>query len=686
MSTVVTIPPPIRVDVDEEDVPHVFDSVTTEPFNVPNWTDDGELEVVFPTVDLTGDQINDVIRIARQQPMIFDPDNPVPLPPQMIPGSGWDYLGNIYADQIIGGHVQFKVTVTGELYIANYLTDEAGETTPDPTSGVIKQTPDGGIQLFAPTGEFDGEGEPLYREAVELRTIPLIDDTTGKLKYAIFRGSAEFDDAAVKRLVISGNAAAGERSHVAAGAEFRIDNVVADPANGPSVTFGPIERRWPGVANQYDELGWGLHDGYVVQARISTDSESIDHVQARFIDATTGILHHTTTLTIGFAKVAGFTAGGGKLYVHAKFLSSTPHQIIRFDPDSGVFDGTSVVAPADAASVAALGFDGGNVLLLGLGGSSPNIRRYGTGLALQQTITLTGFSTTLNAIGVGTNWIAYGNEWAWLTGSGGSRGVERPDDSDPSSRGWTSRCGSMKGAGALPSGQLAATNQSGTLYAYNGDKLNGNSTLWTPFTKKDTTTGRETLMSPVTKAKWPARQYATIQVSDTFTGTNDVEVYAGSISAARTNLRVVTGMAVGQTRVVISQAPTTGANPPSVSGFIDPGTTTPGVVLTETAAPDGKALTYAYGDGRFRAMKALQHGSVTVGTTLNSNRAHDIVFAVPFAAVPSIYLTVGPGADPQQIGPLVVRAKSITGFTFAIRRLGGSGDVTVEWQASAKTQ
>lgn len=68
MPTTVVIPPPVNVDVDEEDSPHVFDSITSSPFDPPEWDDDGKLVVHFPDVDLTDAQVVAIINLAQENP------------------------------------------------------------------------------------------------------------------------------------------------------------------------------------------------------------------------------------------------------------------------------------------------------------------------------------------------------------------------------------------------------------------------------------------------------------------------------------------------------------------------------------------------------------------------------------------------------------------------------------------
>lgn len=677
MASIVVIPPPIRVDVDEDADPHVFASVTDAPITRVYWNDGGELEVEFP-VDLSGEQFDEVIRIARDQPMLFDPGTTAILPAQMIPADGWTQFENVAFEQLFGDQIQGKIAVLGELWVARYATTEPGETTPAAGSNVLHMSATDESALLKalfPTGGMDEDGQPLYESFF---TIPQnAFDPNGQRIPAVFRGRVLADDITVLQgVTLQGSSDDGYISRIAPGARLQLDNVVGDPDTEPQVSFGPKTRRWPGLTNRAAELGWGTHNGLVVQARYNEDKS----VTARFIDPDTGLLDHSVDLPIPYAHLAGFTAGGGYLYCHGKVLYDSPWTLNRFTPN-GALTGNDVGAGTDSVRVSALGFDGGRVRLLGLGGSRSTVRVYGTGLELQETINLPGLDTNKRAVGVGVDWVAYGNEFAWLSGTGSTRTID-------ASRSWYSYEGSMRGAGQLPDGQMAATNQSGNLYVYNGDRPTSGSTLYASWTKKNTPTGRETRQSPVAVRDWPTRLFATIETDSLPPGVDDVEIYASGTSESRTSMFLVPGIPAGQTQVTISAAPTSGPNPPSASGFTDGTGTSPGEIVSDVRDSAGEPLMFIGGNGEFRAMVGSvgQSGSPSVTTVQGSNEEHTVVFGTGFRAAPVVTMTLGPGADPQQVDPPTLRAISATQFTFAVRRTGGSGNVTVQWHAQPATQ
>lgn len=689
MPTTVTIPQPIRADVDEAVVPHCFDAVTSEPFvfiDGEPWNDEGQLVVHFPTVDLEDEQVNEIIRLARQEPAIADLGVDVPLPAQLIPAGDL----NIAASQISSDRMQANVSVAGELWVAEYASEDPGETEPSETSSVTKMSAGTGFRFLQPTYTTDELAaeravDPAFEQTwIETVAFPSqAFDQNGSRIAAVFRGRVEADTVAILRaLTIQGDATAGEWSHISPNAALVMDNLITDPDTQPDISFGPKTQNWPGLTSEAQEIGWGIHSGQVVTAR----HNSGNLLQARFIDPDTGNLDHDQDMD-PYYSVAGFTAGGGKLWVLAKFIGSEGWKIRRYSPN-GIYDDAIVDAPIDGRNTACLGFDGGNVLLFGTGGSTPSVRVYDTNLNQIDSYQVTGLGDAPGkAVGVGTDWVAHGNRWSWLAAeSGGARA--RID-----TQSWFSYIGTMTGAGELPSGQFAATNQTGRLAKFNPDRIDSLSDILTRWSKYDTSAARESAVSPFVAVIWPARMYATITSGPVAPGTDDVRIYAHC--PADEFGYVLVPKNLGQTTVTIANASGAVVTPPSTSDFTDGTGTSPGCIESETTGgSSGAALTKACGDGAFHAKKAFQAGVKTCNITapLGDNEEFSVVYDVPFEATPSVTVTLGPvpglTADPQQFEPTTVRVSSATGFTVAIRRFGGNADadVLLNWQAMAVTQ
>lgn len=504
--------------------------------------------------------------VGRQLPT--DPrglDTTVELPPQMIPAESWQHYAALYGDYLVYTRIQGDVAVVGSLTIAKYSTNEAGETTPDPESGIIEADPDLGLRFKWPTGQFDGDGEPLYQLGTEFRTIPQLE--AGELLYQVIRGGADLDFARVQRLAIEGSTAEGKGGSVASGSELVLNSVVDAPTTAPSVSFGVKTQKWPALSDSHVELGFGRNGSSIVTGRYDADKL----LQARVISAA-GELDRDQDIQY-FASVAGFTADAGKVYVLGKFLASESWAIRRFDLSNGWYDGAIVNVSIDSASTAALGIlDDGRVALLGLGGANPTVRVYGTGLSLQETWTLTGLTSAQRdkyAIGVGTGFAAMGDMIVELTGSGTTKTTHTPDES--TGGGMWSRCGRMTGCGKLSSGQIVATNQTGVLFKYNNMGQNDNAViLFTTADRRQTTPSlKRTLMGPVAELPWPAGMWATIQGPDLIGNTNDIGLYAGT-SAARTSQRLLP-KTVGDIQVTIAGLPASGANPVATTEFSEDG-------------------------------------------------------------------------------------------------------------------
>src|SRR5690606_25084698 len=181
-------------------------------------------------------------------------------------------------------------------------------------------------------------------------------------------------------------------------------------------------------------------------------------------------------------------------------------------------------------NTAALSYDNGSVVLAARDGNNVvRLHRLSQTLNHQQTAS-TGRTTTRVMAGVvyepnGTRVIANGARLSTVVGSG-----------EIAAASWWSGGGTVTGFGRLPDGRLAATTQSGTLYIYNPSHTQ-DSKLWSSWTKKDTTTGRESMQSPTQPVTWPARSYATIEVASGLApGTDDVELYASEVSGDRLDM------------------------------------------------------------------------------------------------------------------------------------------------------
>lgn len=679
MPTTVVIPQPIRADVDEEADPHIFAEVTEAAIIRVEWTADevADLEVEFDG-DLTEEQIAEIIYIARAQPMVIDPG--VVLPPQMIPDESWIQFAQLYADRLVFRQLQGKVAVLDEIWLAEYATDEAGETIPGADSNVLRLSREDGFQMKEPNGDFDSDGSPLYDVPVNFPMRKYDED--GNRQVADFDGEIRSRNAKFDEFTLQGRAASNQRGHIGPDAELQLDQLVSNPDVQTKVSFDAQSSNWPTVTG-FTELGWGHAGGMIVQARWNHDTPG-KAVYARFIDPDTGYVDHSVEL-LPQAQLAGFTADvDGNLYTLGKFRAQDAWTIIRYSVNGTNLGYTNVAV--DSASVVALGMAYGDLLLLGLGGTTPNIRRYNaTNLNLIDTTPLVGFSTTKRAVGVGGGFIAYGNEWGWLTSVSNGYAVE---PADGPGRGWWSRCGTMTGAGLLYNGRYAATNASGALTTYNENRVNSSTKLWSSWTKRDTATGRQTTMATPLSSTWPAKTFATI-TCPVPAGPNDVEIYASSVSKAREDMRQIPGMAVGKNQVTISTAPTTGNNPPATSGFLDGVGNTPAKIVSQAKyGIQNRPVLEADGLGRLRAMKTVQSGDATVsfpGTTAPVTNDVVITFAVAFEAAPAITLTLQDVAAPQQTD-LSVLSKSATGFTLRARRSQNTAPVLVSWIATAITQ
>lgn len=668
MATIVVIPQPIRADVDEAAVPHIFTSVTTDPITRVEWNLSGQLEVEFPG-DLSAEQMNEVIRLARQEPALADLGGTVTLPPQIVPEEGVTQFAQAVVEQAIIDHLQGRIAVIDELYVARY---EPGTSDPAPDSSVLSFSSQDGIKALAPTGEVDASGDPLYDLIMSVPTQAF--DEQGNRIAAEFRGRIIAEDITVLQgLVMQGDKDQGFVSKVAPGARLEVGNIISAPETEPSVSFGPHAARWPG-AGGLRELGWGLDGGLVVQGRVDSDSSGIDTVHARYINPASGLVDHSVTASSPFRHVAGFTAGANKFYVLAQFRASDPYAIFSFDDSNGTFIATAITTLNQGPiSRMAISFEAGRVVLTWRAQSGEiRQRSWNDNMGGGSADSGTGITDSGRVTGSSGEWVAVGN---------------RIHSTVSGTRSWWSMCGTMRGFGQLPSGQYAASNGSGTLFSYNDSKPAGTSTLYTSSTRIHTPTGRETLMSPVAVRGWPARMYATIRTAPLSGGWNDVGIYAGA-GTTRTALYQVAHPA-GRNQATIDAAPSSGTNPPATSGFGSGGGADPGEVVSQAKDSNGDPLTQMLGDGTFRALRGVagQAGSGLVSTSVGSNVTHSVVFAQAFASPPVVMVQLSdPGADPQQFDPLTVESVTAGGFGFKVRRIGGSGNVTVSWHAMAATQ
>src|SRR5690606_631565 len=166
-------------------------------------------------------------------------DETVQLPPQVIPNEGFDFFGNIAAEQIVGDRIQTDLSISEELKVFRYASDDPGETQPDPGSSIVSLSSENGLTWQVPTGDLDPEtGEPLYRTTVSLPTRN--EDEEGNPVAAEFRGRVIAEDITVlKGLEIQGDAQAGEVSRITPGALMQLDNIVEPPALAATLSYAP---------------------------------------------------------------------------------------------------------------------------------------------------------------------------------------------------------------------------------------------------------------------------------------------------------------------------------------------------------------------------------------------------------------------------------------------------------------
>lgn len=588
------------------------------------------------------------------------------LPPQVIPEEGVTQFAQAVIEEAVIDHLQGRIAVIDELIVARYADD--GSTEPAPDSAIISLSSQDGLKALSPNGAYDGS-TPLYDLTMKVPTEAF--DEAGNRIVAEFRGKIIADHITV----LEGITVQGEQtSHFAPGTTLQLDNLVDRPDVEASVEFDAEVRNWPGSGNQ-EEIGWGLHSGRVAQGLVRSISGGY-RVTARFITPT-GVVDQTTELTIPFSNVAGFTAGGGYVFLLAKFAANTPWAIYRFNANTGVWDNTFVAVGFVAGpGRAALSYDGGP-LLVWRDPDNNIFRRYYNDALSSFTAKSSPVRSSRRMVGARGPYIASGSH------------IDHQSN-DAASAFW-SRCGVMTGFGQLPDGTWAATNGSGSLFVYNIAGAPTSSTLYTAWTKVDSATGRETLASDVSELAWPAGTFPTIHTPPPAGAFDDVEIYVSDVSGDRTDLFAIPSMPVGRYQVTITDVPSSGANPPSTSGFVDDTGSTPARLVSGLKDSNGDPLLEANGNGEFSARIGVagQSGRVTVSIpSSGSAGSASVVFAIPFEAEPNVQLTVASGvANPENVHPPILEASSATGFTVKAQRTGGgTADIAINWHAMPMTQ
>lgn len=513
--------------------------------------------------------------------------------------SEWLSSLRVDANKINAGQITSNLAMSGEFKICKLLSDDTGDLTPDPESNVIEFNLVSGMRFRIPNGT-DVDGNVTYDDILHL-PIGQVDPATGERAIGLFKGIVQSEQVTTKVLELSGDAHAStdpDVSKILTSATLRMENLIEDPVDSPTMAFGPRTSKWPSVSG-FSEVGMGHHGAFLVQGRLDQISGGVQNIRGRYINPTNGTVDHSDSNARPFYAVAGFTCTGGYYFVLHKFLNgASPWTISRFNRS----DWTPTGHDLDVDNLMGGGFKTGclgdagrdDCVAFAYRNSNDELRiRYYTlqlnphgTLPARTSMTLT---TVREMIGVpNVDVVAGGNTFFWCGG-----GTHSPEQS------WTAP-EAMTGA-AFWNGQYVSTAQNGKLAKYNELVTDESTLLKTAYARVQTLPSlKRTKMSQVKGSMWPTRQYATINTPDLIPGTNDVYIYAGGIDNDRTNLHLIPGKITGQTTIGLDFPPTTGENPVLTSEFSG-GSSLPGAIESRATIPgDVRTAIGLYGDGTAR--------------------------------------------------------------------------------------
>jgi hypothetical protein len=505
--------------------------------------------------------------------------------------SDYAYLGNIFADQIVGGKINADLIIA-----ATMRTALSGARVEWGSFGIVN---------------YDANG------------VPTIVQPTDSAQTAMWKGNGQFDG-----LTVIGSASFRSSAEIAKGAVLSLARSSTGPQSSPSIVID-----WEYVA--LDSGGWFINGLELYNSKFWVVKDL--NVGPRLDGYPTTGGGPTTTMVLGNSSELRSRAWGGVTRLGSSWYTLgwrdvngvTTWRIIKYS-DTGVTQLDVQHTPIgngfeDGASAAvAIGNDGTNILVAQFDSANKRFRiqTYSAStlalLSTQNTSTNTGFSGPVVGVTKGT--FDFGaTRTVIITESGphywpfDSTGTYQPNDA------WASPAiGSMRGVvwdsvdGRFYGRSVGSDSDPIKIYKHTKTKWTGTDpqSWWATSTWRDSDSGgtgtHETPMGPVGTLSMKKRARLTL-TSPTIPDNggaddpNSVGFYVGKISNARTNLFLQTLPADGVNTVVLTDTVVfTGTNPPSTNNF-------PSGVAAKIVNDD--STLEINGDGSIKA------SSITIGST-----------------------------------------------------------------------